>query len=355
MSRVPFFLQALSIFAGPSVPWHDEAMPPREVIQLRTCNTCGIEFMGKANRRYCDACRESQGRHVPAGTPVLRTCDECGDTFHGSAQRRFCDTCRNERKRAGSIMSGSDRTTQLTCIRCAVNFEGDRLRRFCDACAQVTQHERGRRYDQKRREPGYAPRRIGDLSQCIYCSTEFPLKNISQQLCSNECRRAHRAAWLKARSIASRTARACPECGTVFTPMTNVKRYCSKQCSDAKRHRDPVKKAKHWNQRLQRLYGITAEQAEEMEDLQEGRCLICGRRFSRDGNKRERLQTAPRIDHDHVTGEVRGLLCYHCNVMLGQMEDRPEALQRMIEYLTMPLSEDPVERVTQFLREYPLD
>ena len=212
-----------------------------------------------------------------------------------------------------------------------------------------------KRMDEKRRAPGYSPRRLGEPGICIQCGRDYPLKNLSQQLCSDECRRLHRSAWLEARSIASRTARTCPECGTVFTPMTNVKRYCSKQCSDAKRHRDPAKKAEHWNQRIQRLYGITAEQAEEMEDLQEGRCLICGRRFSRDGNKREKLQTAPRIDHDHVTGEVRGLLCYHCNVMLGQMEDRPEALQRMIEYLTMPLFEDPVERVTQFLRVYPLD
>lgn len=50
-----------------------------------------------------------------------------------------------------------------------------------------------------------------------------------------------------------------------------------------------------------------------------------------------------------------GLLCYWCNVMLGQVDDWPVVLQRMIEYLTFTSGDDPVQRVRDFLAVYPLD
>jgi len=39
------------------------------------------------------------------------------------------------------------------------------------------------------------------------------------------------------------------------------------------------------------------------------------------------------VDHDHITGEVRGLLCKRCNRALGILEDSIELLQRAIQYL----------------------
>ena len=40
------------------------------------------------------------------------------------------------------------------------------------------------------------------------------------------------------------------------------------------------------------------------------------------------------IDHDHVTGKVRGLLCNPCNTALGLFKDNLTHLQRAIDYLS---------------------
>lgn len=39
------------------------------------------------------------------------------------------------------------------------------------------------------------------------------------------------------------------------------------------------------------------------------------------------------VDHCHVTGKVRGLLCHKCNVALGMVQDRVSHLQALISYL----------------------
>lgn len=58
------------------------------------------------------------------------------------------------------------------------------------------------------------------------------------------------------------------------------------------------------NTRLQRLYGITLVQYNQMCVQQKNRCKICFR-----PPKALPLY----VDHDHKTGRVRGLLCFRCN------------------------------------------
>lgn len=73
-------------------------------------------------------------------------------------------------------------------------------------------------------------------------------------------------------------------------------------------------------------HGITPEQRIEMFNMQEGKCKICGKHQSE--LKRQLL-----IDHNHITGKVRGLLCNNCNIMIGMSNDNSERLRIAADYL----------------------
>lgn len=68
-------------------------------------------------------------------------------------------------------------------------------------------------------------------------------------------------------------------------------------------------------------YGITYEEHERMYREQGGLCLGCKKR------------DAVCVDHDHVTGLVRGLLCKPCNSALGFAEDSVDILTGLAAYL----------------------
>lgn len=72
----------------------------------------------------------------------------------------------------------------------------------------------------------------------------------------------------------------------------------------------------------QKRYGVTEEQFAELKASQEHRCRICLR-------ESDRLH----VDHCHETGNIRGLLCFHCNAGLGHFRDDPSMLMSAIRYL----------------------
>lgn len=39
------------------------------------------------------------------------------------------------------------------------------------------------------------------------------------------------------------------------------------------------------------------------------------------------------VDHCHITGELRGLLCHSCNIGMGRLGDDPNLLRRAVKYL----------------------
>ena len=78
---------------------------------------------------------------------------------------------------------------------------------------------------------------------------------------------------------------------------------------------------------LKRQYGITHEQFEVMLTAQDHRCANPGCRTDNPGGK------GWHVDHCHATGRVRGILCNHCNLMLGYARDNPKALLGAAEYL----------------------
>ena len=81
---------------------------------------------------------------------------------------------------------------------------------------------------------------------------------------------------------------------------------------------------RNWN--LKNKYNITPEQYEALLVSQDYKCAIC--RTDKPGG-RGRFH----VDHDHETGQVRGLLCYSCNTSLGGFKDDPSITDAATNYL----------------------
>lgn len=129
----------------------------------------------------------------------------------------------------------------------------------------------------------------------------------------------------------------CADCGAL------MERKNPKTCADGKL-RCRVCKSKYANRRFEQEHGTSryekyhkgdpqhtryARYAMSMEDYdrllerQGGVCAIC--KFPSEENLV--------VDHDHVTGTVRGLLCNPCNRAIGQLKDSVPTLQAAIYYL----------------------
>jgi hypothetical protein len=85
---------------------------------------------------------------------------------------------------------------------------------------------------------------------------------------------------------------------------------------------------KAWASMIKTRYGVTAGQYYETLEIQGGGCGICGKpNAGREGQKRLH------VDHNHVTGNFRGLLCARCNTALGKFDDDTKLLQKAVHYL----------------------
>lgn len=92
-------------------------------------------------------------------------------------------------------------------------------------------------------------------------------------------------------------------------------------------------------------YGITADEYWAIYRAQGGVCYICQRAKGKDEEGRGRGKMLS-VDHNHKTGEVRGLLCGPCNRdVLGHLRDDPAALRRGAEYLEDPPARSVLARI----------
>lgn len=105
--------------------------------------------------------------------------------------------------------------------------------------------------------------------------------------------------------------------------------YCKDCCKRI--NRQIYKQYNNWRMgHLQRKYNMTTTQYEDLHSKQSGKCAICGQEETaqRRGNIKKLA-----VDHDHVSGRLRGLLCSNCNIGLGKFKDSKEYLNSAIRYL----------------------
>ena len=125
----------------------------------------------------------------------------------------------------------------------------------------------------------------------------------------------------------------CPRCSSEVTGRSD-KVYCSSRCNNkawVERHRENAETRAEKKQRdrkswLKTKYSLSLDDYNYLVVTQSDRCAIClTDEKGRHGNWS--------VDHDHETGEVRGLLCDPCNTGLGKFFDDADNLRDAATYL----------------------
>lgn len=127
-----------------------------------------------------------------------------------------------------------------------------------------------------------------------------------------------------------RTICICKNCGKEFSELdTRIRKgsgkFCSNNCYQEYRRKNK-KDPKYLNRLYQKKnkYNLLREEYNRLFIIQSNKCAICGESF-------DKVKAC--VDHDHITGKVRGLLCHRCNLMLGLARDNVELLQNAVNYL----------------------
>src|SRR6266404_3194077 len=107
----------------------------------------------------------------------------------------------------------------------------------------------------------------------------------------------------------------CEDCDTILNE-GNVRwvepwrRHFYKACKNCLTKRYAAQKR---NNNFKSNYGITQREFNLLNEIQQEHCAICRRKCT----KFNRLS----VDHDHETGQVRGLLCHKCNTAVAMLEE----------------------------------
>lgn len=121
------------------------------------------------------------------------------------------------------------------------------------------------------------------------------------------------------------------------TTKDGLKAYCKKctyavyldwRSSHKELHNDQMRVSKLRRQGVV----LTVEMLRSMQEAQKNLCAICGSPETRKVNS---SVCSLSIDHDHLTGAVRALLCNRCNVIIGYCDDSPDILRKAADYLAL--------------------
>lgn len=110
--------------------------------------------------------------------------------------------------------------------------------------------------------------------------------------------------------------------------MCNDKFYALGWCISHYNQLSPACKASKMRYNGRSLWGM--ERWTAFNYAQGGLCYICGQTNFERGVSQKLAS-----DHNHETGQLRGLLCINCNRGLGMFEDDVEFLESAVKYLTL--------------------
>jgi len=111
---------------------------------------------------------------------------------------------------------------------------------------------------------------------------------------------------------------------------TDEQKAASREAQRKRRAKNPerVREVGKESERRRRMrrYGISEQTYKDLLEKQNNACAICSLSFKDTGRYIH-------IDHCHATGKVRGILCHHCNLLLGNAKDSIKTLSKAINYL----------------------
>jgi len=122
------------------------------------------------------------------------------------------------------------------------------------------------------------------------------------------------------------TLKICKTCGRVLRKEKDFRicgKYQAKECKKCQALKNVSYQRKS---DYKRKYGITVEEYNSLLESQDYSCKICGK-------NEDEFKYHLCVDHNHETGEVRGLLCKSCNTFLGKIEYNLNKAVKSIEYL----------------------
>jgi hypothetical protein len=76
---------------------------------------------------------------------------------------------------------------------------------------------------------------------------------------------------------------------------------------------------------LRKNFDLTIEDYARMLHAQDRKCAACGDALA--------MNKKTHVDHCHATGKVRAILCHHCNISLGLMQESPDRMRSLIAYI----------------------
>lgn len=108
--------------------------------------------------------------------------------------------------------------------------------------------------------------------------------------------------------------------------------YWCKSCKRDSNRKNYEKSARR-DKRLMATYGLLSGDYFLWLEAQDHCCAICGLHEDDNVQNVESGAIMLAVDHDHGTDEIRGLLCWRCNLGLGYFQDSPDRLEDAARYI----------------------